>query len=102
MPSFVVLTPVVLSSDVLMSVVLPSGVVTMGLVELASVVGEGSSTKMIKINAIQNYSFSQISGIYIGLILCTCHMLSTTYHSMLASLRDIIRYSFTHVKMVTF
>ena len=41
-------TSVVLSSDVLMSVVLPSGVVMTGLVELASVVGEGSSKKMVK------------------------------------------------------
>ena len=48
MPTFVVLSSVVLSSGVLMSVVIPSSVVMTGLVELASVVGEGSSTKMNK------------------------------------------------------
>ena len=57
MPTLVVLTSVVLSSDVLMSVVLPSGVAVTGPVELASVVGEGSSKKMVKMNVIQSYRF---------------------------------------------
>ena len=62
MPTFVVLSSVVLSSDVLMSVVIPSSAVMTGLVELASVVGEGSSTKMIKTNAIENYRFQSDIG----------------------------------------